>query len=543
MTKRLVTMFFIVIGIILFVLTGFFLVLFMAPGFKAFGLTYITYDARKYDSKEVLILDKVNELGYNSFSGSITLETEEVPVNVIFTNQNSYKIHYYENFSGLTKTNIDFPSMTFERDNLGGVKIKITGFEKTLFENSNTKRYVKLYIPLNQVNSAIDGYKTDLTIKSERSDIVFERQITEGDERLASFNNLTIETNGNVKFASVVKSNTYKFTTNNSIIVDSAYKNAAESKNYELESKSGRITLENAIAGNLTATTKNYDIKLVSCLNLNVKTNYGDVVCFKDDAKINVLGMVNIETKSGNVVLGKVSGGAENKITTSSGKVTIDKINNGIIVTKRGSVKIKSLNNMKIETNMGKVFVEEALTKVDVTTKRGKVELGGEGMTINNAKVFSRLGKVFIYSATGTVNVQTISSDVSFTNKDSQNVSIVAGGKLTAKGLIGHVDISAEKNAEIEFDQITENATIAVGDKCKTLVVKAIKNSKNDTRYVLSGKMVTRYEDNDNGTGTFSKIEASENLTNKLDGTGPYLKVTGKNADVSIYFKAEASEE
>ena len=123
---------------------------------------------------------------------------------------------------------------------------------------------------------------------------------------------MTIETNGNVKFASVVKSNTYKFTTNNSIIVDSAYKNAAESKNYELESKSGRITLENAISGNLTATTKNYDIKLVSCLNLNVKTNYGDVVCFKDDAKINVLGMVNIETKSGNVVLGKVSGGAEN---------------------------------------------------------------------------------------------------------------------------------------------------------------------------------------------------------------------------------------
>jgi len=55
--------------------------------------------------------------------------------------------------------------------------------------------------------------------------------------------------------------------------------------------------------------------------------------------------------------------------------------------------------------------------------------------------------------------------------------------------------------------------------------------------------MVTRYEDNANGSGTFSKLEYGENLTNKLSGAEPLLKVTGKNADISIYFKAQGSVE
>ena len=190
---------------------------------------------------------------------------------------------------------------------------------------------------------------------------------------------------------------------------------------------------------------------------------------------------------------------------------------------------------------MGKVTVEEVLTKVDIDTVRGNIELGGEGMTINNADVFSRLGNVNMNSASQAVRVETIRGNVSFVNTDSENITLISGGKVNAKGLTGAVYVSANKNSEIEFTTITKDSKIELGDGCKTCVVWALENSKDDTRYILKGSNVTRYTDNDNGTGTFSKMESSkEGLTNRLNGTEPEITVTGKNADISVYLKAEA---
>lgn len=543
MAKRMMVISLIVLGIAVFLVAGFFLVLFLAPGFQAFGLMYVTKGARMYNSGEVRILDEMEKLGYDSFSGSITLEVDECPVYVEFSQKYDYIVEYHEDFSGLTKTNIDYPSLKIERDNLGGAVIKITGFKKWVFENANTKRYVKLLIPISSVNNLVGSYRTNLSIISEKSDIEFSRELKEIDDRIPVFNNITIETNGKITSDSLIKATTYNYTTDNSIIISADDAKTINASNYNLKSKGGRVTVEKAISGNLTAETKNYDIKLVSCVNLTAKSEYGSIKCFTEGKRIQVAGMVNIETKAGSVKLGVVNGAANNKITTSSGSVDIQKMKNGSVTTKRGNIRIDSVNDVKIRSNMGKVVIEEVLTKIDVKTKRGNITLGGDGMVVNNPKVESTLGRVNLLSASKTVHITTVKNNVTFTNKDSENITIECGGKLVAKNLTGLVDITVGKKSTIEFTKITDTTTIKGGENCKELVVKALENSKDDTRYVMQGKSVTRYVDNDNGTGTFSKMETSSDLTNTNQGIGPYLKIEAKSAEVSVYLKLAPSEE
>ena len=88
---------------------------------------------------------------------------------------------------------------------------------------------------------------------------------------------------------------------------------------------------------------------------------------------------------------------------------------------------------MKISTSMGKVVVEEALSKIDVYSHRGKITVGGEGMTVSNPTLESRLGKVSLTSATGTVLLKTTKADIDFKNTNSSNITIYSGGKTNAK--------------------------------------------------------------------------------------------------------------
>lgn len=66
MAKRFVSIFFIVIAITLFLVVGFVMLLFLAPGFSAFGLRYIAYGTRLYDSGKIIITDEIG-----SFNGHI----------------------------------------------------------------------------------------------------------------------------------------------------------------------------------------------------------------------------------------------------------------------------------------------------------------------------------------------------------------------------------------------------------------------------------------------------------------------------------------
>lgn len=530
MSKRFATIFFITVATIMILCVVFFLVLFLAPGFSMFGIKYIGKNLHAYDTGKV---DLYTRLGasYTEYE----INTYEVPVYVIFSENRNFELEYYDNYNGITNSKIQDPSIEIKTQG-GKVVITTTEFHKCIYETSTSERFLKFYVPLSETSGLdADGVYT-LQINSTKSSVYFSKAEPE-DERIPNFDTVGINTKGKIHYDTTMVADTYKLETSSSISIDKDKSNIISATNYNLKTTSGKINIESPIDGDLTLETKNGSISLISCKNLYAKTTYGKIQSAGENP-VSISGVVDISTTAGSVILGTVEGVGENKIATGSGKVVIDKIGDGTITTKRGSVDIKSVQNFKIETNVGKVTVQESLGSIDVTTKRGDIILGGDGITLTNAKAFSRLGRVYVKSATGTVNIETISSNVEFKNATSDDITIKCGGKLKAEELSGKVNVRAEKDSTIRFTTINDVSVLEFGDGCKNVEVYALNNTKDDIGYLIYGSSIKIQEWKNNAYITFDGMSGSNRdqyVVNQTSGT--YLKLTSK-ANVSLYFKA-----
>ena len=426
MAKRFFTTLLIVLAVIIFLVAAFFLVLFLAPGFSVFGLRYIAADAR------AVALDKVSVAEYlvknnpeyastdqirNTMKG-IKIESTEIPVNIILSQGWDFEVEYYDNYNGFTTSNIAYPSI--EIDYVQNViEIKTSEFEKILGEMTASKRYLNLYVPLKDVGSSLPLI-IDFEINSKRSNISFNKENGNEDDRTATFGTFTIVTDGNLNTDSPITCTDFVYKTSKKITISSTG-NVISAQNYELESTRSSVNIEAPVAGDLKVTTAYGSIDFVSVGgSLYATTEHGNITGSGDDT---VGGLAFITTKTGNVTLKKIAGpNGNSKIETHSGNIFIDSLENVEATTTRGEVNIKTVKSAKIVTNMGKVVVEEVGTGIDVNTKRGNVYVGGEGMKVNNPKIFSRLGKVYLYSASGETNLETISGNIEFTNTDNHKL-------------------------------------------------------------------------------------------------------------------------
>ena len=558
MAKRFATMFFIMIGVVVFLLSAYILVLFLAPGASVFGIKYIMVNTHAVNTGKVRITETFRQkYGDTNFSGSIIVNSSEVPVIVEFTESGyEYYYQYYDNYSGITKSSIQDPSIVVERDNDGNAVFTVKSYESFIFQNGNSQRFIKLFIPLANISvsdyagkqqfiygdadpGAEGKYSTDLIINSVKADVQFYKSDA---DRAPAFDLLKIKTTGNVIYNGThVKAMTFEFETNKTIKVSSSRVNIVDAKNYTLVSTSGRILAERELSGNLSAETKNGNIIINKCANLKVRTDLGDIVsCFKERG-IQISGVVDIVTNAGSVEIDSILGTGQNNIKTGSGSVVIRKINNGTIATHRGSVTIKSVNNVVISTNMGSVDIEEALTSVDVTTKRGKIQLGAEGMVLNSPKANSYLGDVSIIDASGTVFISTIESDINFVNKNSDNIEINAGGKLTAKNLKGLITMTLSGESYLEFSNISNATKLLLNDSCKFVKIDALSVVRSKLNYMIVGKPASIYESNNAGYATYSLIDSKNYLTND-NKSGILFEVIGISAEgnasakVDVYF-------
>ncbi len=518
MLKRLTSIIFIVLACVIFLGVIYFLILFLAPGFMLFGVKYIMLNTHIVSTGKTSITETLG-----SFT-EITINAHEIPIYVVFTEDYDFQYIYYENFNGLTTSTFDDPSISSDKQS-GVVTFEINEFRKFVLENSGSDRYFILYIPLNSISSS--SY-LNLTINSESSDITFIKNDST-DERIPHFNTITINTNGKIDYQTEIVATTYNLTTNRSVVIDED-SDIISATNYSINLSFGNITIGVAVSGDLDLTTKNGNIKLISCKNLTISTVFGNISSAGDD-DINVSGVVNIVTRAGSVTLGKVSGSGQNYIKTSSGSIKIDSIGSGEIETNRGSVNIRSSDNLTITTSTGKVRVEISTTKLQVTTKRGNVELGSTGVLMNNATVTTNLGKVTMYSASGTTYIKTLSSDVIFYNYDSTDITIECGDDLTATGLTGNVNISAEGDVSLGFANLNGKVVVNLGEKSKTATVEVLNNTIDSVGYILSGSSVSIYQQNRNGS--FSQLQPSyeSNIT-----FSALLTINGANASISIYF-------
>lgn len=532
MSKRFAIVFFVVIGLCIFLVAGFCLTLFLAPGLQVFGLKYIRSDVHLVSTGRYALSD-TQAFGSNDdvFMGNLTVETSEVPINVIYSQDHEYYFEYYDNYSGFTTSKFDDPTLSVTKDEAGNCVIKIQEFKKFIYESSSSERYLNIYVPI-QFISNYEAFSKSLTVKTNSATITFSKERPD-DIRIPSHQTLSIETkSGKVKYSDVnVHAINFNYITNNSIKMKCDEEKEIYAQNYDLESKLGRITFNGAVIGNIKAKTKNGDIALQSCKNLVVETNFGDVVS-SGKTPISTTGIVNVTTKAGGVTLGEIKGAGENIITTGGGSVTIDKIKKATITTKRGSISINSVTDAKIQTNVGKVTVEESLQAINVTTKRGNVTLGGAGMTMNNPTVSTIMGKIEMFSASGTVDIQTSKSDIKFTNLDSENIKIVSGKKLTATGLTGLCEITANGETDLTFKKITDTTNVTLLEKCKYIKITASDNTENDTKFYFEGKSVVRYEDEAQVSPASTKLQNDKNIN-----VSAYIKVKGDNAEIHAYFK------
>lgn len=532
MSKRFAIIFFVAIGICIFAVAGFCLTLFLAPGLRLLGLKYIRSDLHLVASGKYAISDtKAFEDLNDVFKGNIIVETSEVPINIIYSEDQEYHFEYYDNFSGFTTSKFADPTLTVTKDEQGNCVIKIKEFKKFIYESSSSKRYLNIYVPL-QYTSNYQAYSNNLSIKTKTATITFSKERVD-DLRIPSHHKLSIETkNGKVKYKDVnIHTMNFEYVTNNSIKLKCHTEKEVFSQNYTVESRLGRIVFNGPVSGNIKAKTKNGNIELVSCKNLVVETGFGDVKPSGKDP-INTTGIVNITTKAGIVRLGTVNGSGESKITTGGGSVTIDKIKQVSITTKRGSININSVRDAVIETNVGKVTVEEALNSIKVKTKRGNITLGGAGIKMNNATVETVMGKVVMYSASGKVNIETTKSNVKFTNMDSNDITIVSGKKLTATGLTGVCSITTNGETNLTFSKITDKTEVTLLEKCKYIKIDATNNTDNETKFYFEGKSVVRYEDEAPVGPASSKLQNDKNVNVQA-----YIKVVGENAEIHAYFK------
>ena len=523
MSKRLAIVFFIVIASCIFAVAGFLLMLFLAPGFSAFGLKYIRADIHVVNTGKVEIAE-TKDFKTGGFNGDIIIETQEVPINIIFSQDFDFHFAYFDNFVGLTTSDFDDPSISVSKTAHGDCLIKTQEFEKFIYESSSSKRYLNVYVPLYIVGG--DGATgRDLTINTKSSKITFEKE--KEDERTASFNNVTINTeNSKVVYDANFHAVNFIYKTNHTIRIYGDDKKEVYATNYNLESRSGKIVIAGNVVGNVTAKTNNGNILLEECKNLYVETKCGDIECSNSEKKITVRGIAKITTTAGRVEIGEIKGNGDNTISTGGGAVTIDKLTDATITTKRGAIRIKSLNSAKITSNVGNVYVEEALTSLDVNTQRGKMEIGGEGLTVNNPHLYSRIGRINLKSGSGNVYIETINSNIEFTNRDSENVEIIGGKKVKATRLTGTVHIKSNGDTELKFTKITKKVTIELGDKCYSAIVYAEQNTSRDTSYYIAGKHVVRYED-----------EAPViDVENTIEGDAS-IDIRGINADIHVYFK------
>ena len=531
MAKRFAGIFFITLGVAIACVATFVVVLFLAPGFSVFGLKYIAKGTHVVN-ETCMIAEKMEG---GSFSGSIRVEVEDVPVQVVFSQGFSYQVEYYDNFNGLTNSKFDDPSIAFSKDADGTAVIKITSFKKFIYENGNSNRFVKILIPSSGVGATNAG-KTDLKIVSKTSPVSFSDEINDYYDPL--FNKIEIETYGKVTSSTRVYANTYSLKTINAINIHESETEVINATNYILDSTGGKIVVSRPVSGDITATTKNARIQVLSCRNLTASSGYGDIYSSSSDAGIVVNGAAKITTTAGVVDIDSILGGSEKSvITTKTGNVTIKKAMDVDLTTSRGFVKLNSVRKASITTTSGSITVNEVTEKINAVSKRGKINLGAEASVLYNPTVESTYGGVNIYSSSGTVKVTTIDADVNFTNTDSSNIQLNVGGNLTANKLTGSVDVEVSGNASVDFVSFTHKSNIVGKGDNSSITVQLLNNNNSSFSYSLQGNDASLFEYNTEDVQNHVQIGKAQHLVSAADMVGkPLLSVSSKGR-VMVYYK------
>ena len=449
MTKRIIaTMVVLLIGLPLLFIAGSALILFLAPGTEIFGIRYIQSGFSNYQYSEKL----------EAFGGDIYIETQGVPVNIIYSDYYNARVEFSQHFIGFTRSENEKASISVNVDEkTSNLIIKTHELVKFIYAQETEDTYnFNIVLPYALYRGR------SIYIKSEKSTV---KVIGNAD-----VDEFSLETEELLTIDGSIKANKFKYHTEKYINID----DKIICNNLDLKSTGSGISVQHAITGNLVAETNSGEIRFVSCKNFTAKTTSGSIKSYGEGLN-SVQQAVSIESRSGSIQLGQVNtanANVECVIKSRTSSVSISSMQDGEIITERGSVYIDSARNVVINANFGNVVVNKASEGIVVNGYKGSVTLGENG-TVMNPKVTTNTGAIEVKNASGIVDIKASYGKVDFENKDSSNIKIYAEKDLNATGLKGSVEIYSNGDVNLTFANISDNVLIETGSKSDSVVIDA----------------------------------------------------------------------
>lgn len=453
------------LGVCLLAVVGMGVFLMLSPGSKLFGIQYV-----KADSTSSANITKTYD---EELTGNIIIETYGVPVNVKYSSAGNFEFHFVQKFNGFTKSNLSKPKLSISKNDDGDLIVKTEEFVPFIWGSSRSGYSLDCTIPASLGKRAI-------TLSSSNSDC----KLGSSQYAVGNISTASIKTSGSISFDGSLN------------IDDLQIKDAKKSINIPSSvvvsnvdiSAGGKATkINSVVAGYLKFKSGNGSLTFKTCGALDATTKGGKIESTSMD--VSVGGNAKITTTSGKVILQRVNG--DLAISANRGNVYVgqnDKATNPGVVGK-----------VTIETTSGKVYLfgtYEATDKaVSVKTSSGAVYVGdnsrsetekADGALVDIAilnvatksgkVVIEKVGKTTIETTSGNVEIGSFKEAKINTNSGDVNVSanyafsqleVSTGrnGNIKAYGLTGRTIISSQAKIYASFDAVQGAIKIAGKDK------------------------------------------------------------------------------
>lgn len=485
------------------------LVLFLAPGVRIFGIRYVANNTSVCEKDEQLA-----DPNGGKINGDIHIKTADVPITINYMPYQTFTVKFHQVFVGLTKSKERVADLDIDFDENGNLYLTTTELTTWVYSNSSKSNYFfELTVPTNYQGKSlyIEAHNSKVTINGA-----------------GNYQTLSVKTSGELNVENSVTATNFVYHTSKAINLS---QDKISCTNADLNSTSNPINVKYALSGDLKAQTNSGDIKFVSCRNLEAKTSTGSVEPYGEGYP-SVKAKVTFNSIGGSLTLGNVGEDDHSaivEVNTSAGSVNITTMYDGKITAERGRVNIGSLRTAIINTRLGDVSIGSVESQLILHGRNGNVDLGSQG-TVNNIMVDTTTGKINARNTAGVVYLQSENNNIDIDNDSSQDLTLLAGGKLTAKGLQGKVTAEANGTVNMSFVNVTGDVSLITHNKCKKVTIDAKCVAYNTINYVLTssrGKSQTVYAGDE-------VLESKSKIENYREGFVGF-NISGSYAEVTLY--------
>ena len=488
-------------------------VLMVAPGTEIFGIRYVSLMAGNGTADITPNISADQWLNIQN----IEIETGTAPIIIERNNVSAGEVHFYQSFVGFTKDDIEAPTLEYSIDaETNTLKLKTAELNK--FGIATNECYLKVSLPggLSKVETiSITSKKSPLTIQGESK---------------ITLQNLNVKGNSGITF-SIKEMSVQNINVSQTISSLTIPSSVTVGGNVTYETTVGNLKIESAIGGDINANTTAGMIYFNSCKNFTANTDAGSVRSVSSDVKNQVYGNFYFTTALGDCEVYQIHG-TEAVVKTQYGKVNIEHVPTLTINAEHGQINVNHVQRAIVTSSTSTMNFPYVENSIYITTTYGTIHLGDEDGSVSNVDISTKSSKITIQNAIGFVKVNaSANAKVVLQNKSANNIYIATAGDVSAKGLVGNVQIYTFGMLYAEFESV-DSATIVAKDE--SVDVKIMQNQ--DVKYKLQTDKNMTVERDLESLEEIRKLSKSY-VDEAYDSAAHKLYIRAQGAIVDIYKK------